>query len=51
MDAKYDLPTNEERSAKEFERLGRFFFDTVSAKNFTQAYKYRDQLKALHPPL
>jgi hypothetical protein len=44
MSTKYDLPTNEERLAKEFEKLGRQFFDKVDAKNFTQAYKILDRL-------
>lgn len=44
MSTKYDLPTNEERLAKEFEKLGRQFFDKVDAKNFTQAYKMLDRL-------
>lgn len=44
MIAKYELPTNEERLVKEFEKLGRQFFDKFDAKNFTQAYKILDQL-------
>lgn len=48
MIAKYELPTNEERLAKEFEKLGRQFFAKVDAKNFTHAYKILDQLNV--PP-
>ena len=41
MNPKYEIPTNEERLAKEFEKLGRQFFDKVDAKNFSHAYKIR----------
>lgn len=44
MNPKYEIPTNEERLAEEFEKLGRKFFDKVDAKNFTQTYKILDQL-------
>lgn len=44
MNPKYEIPTNEERLAEEFEKLGRQFFDKVHAKNFTQDYKILDQL-------
>lgn len=43
MISKYEIPTNEEQLAKEFEKLGRQFFDKVDAKNFSQAYKILDQ--------
>ncbi|MBO0413451.1 hypothetical protein P7E02_09635 [Enterococcus hulanensis] len=46
MSSKYELPTDEERLAAEFEKLGRLFFAKVEAKNFTQAYKILDQLTA-----
>lgn len=44
INPKYEIPTNEERLAKEFEKLGRQFFDKVDAKNFSHAYKILNQL-------
>ncbi|MFR3684664.1 MAG: hypothetical protein ACLTXM_06440 [Enterococcus sp.] len=44
INPKYEIPTNEERLAKEFEKLDRQFFDKVDAKNFSHAYKILNQL-------
>lgn len=44
MTSKYEIPDNEQLLAKEFEKLGRLFFDKVQAKSFAQAYQRLDQL-------